>query len=157
VRALARALGAALAACAIAFPLAAPCASQAERGRLEDFDAMWRAIDRGYAFFDAGRSPWRRAREAWRPRAAQARSRGEFIAALRGALEELHDDYVTLAADELRSPRIPYDIDIRALAPDVEIKLTAPQGGPGDPILYQALKRLEKPASPALSGRSAPR
>jgi carboxyl-terminal processing protease len=28
--------------------------------------------------------------------------------------------------------------------PDVPVDLAAPSGGPGDPILYQALKRLEK-------------
>jgi carboxyl-terminal processing protease len=94
-----------LAACALAFPLAALCASQAERERLEDFDAMWRAIDRGYAFFDAGRSPWQRARANWR-------SRDDFIATLRGALDELHDDHVTLAAGDAPAARVPYDIDI---------------------------------------------
>jgi carboxyl-terminal processing protease len=112
VRALARALGAALAAYALAFPLAAPCASPAERERLEDFDAMWRAIDRGYAYFDAGRGAWKRARELWRPRAAQARTPEASAAALRGALETLRDDAVTLTADGAPAPRIPYDIDI---------------------------------------------
>jgi carboxyl-terminal processing protease len=29
--------------------------------------------------------------------------------------------------------------------PDVPVDLAAPSGGPGDPILYQALKRLERP------------
>jgi carboxyl-terminal processing protease len=29
--------------------------------------------------------------------------------------------------------------------PDVPVDLSAPSGGPGDPILYQALKRLEQP------------
>jgi hypothetical protein len=29
--------------------------------------------------------------------------------------------------------------------PDVTVDLAAPSGGPGDPILYQALKRLERP------------
>jgi hypothetical protein len=30
-----------------------------------------------------------------------------------------------------------------ALRPSVEVDLAAPSGGPGDPILYQALKLLE--------------
>ena len=30
------------------------------------------------------------------------------------------------------------------LLPDVAVDLAAPSGGPGDPILYQALKRLER-------------
>ncbi len=40
------------------------------------------------------------------------------------------------------------------LRPDVEIDLAAPQGGPGDPILYQALKLLEP--CPARACRNAP-
>lgn len=40
------------------------------------------------------------------------------------------------------------------LKPDVEIDLAAPQGGPGDPILYAALKLLEPCPGPAC--RSAP-
>ena len=38
--------------------------------------------------------------------------------------------------------------------PDVPVDLAAPQGGPGDPILYQALKYLEPCPGPAC--RSAP-
>ena len=40
------------------------------------------------------------------------------------------------------------------LVPDIAVDLAAPQGGPGDPILYQALKLLEPCPGPAC--RSAP-
>jgi len=110
VRAAFRGLAAVFAAFAVALPLAA--AELTQRERLEDFDAMWRAIDAGYAFFDAGRAPWRQVRATWRPRAARAKSRDEFAAALRGALETLRDDAVVLAADGLLAPRLPYDIDV---------------------------------------------
>jgi carboxyl-terminal processing protease len=41
------------------------------------------------------------------------------------------------------------------LRPHVAVDLAAPDGGPDDPILYRALKLLEKPPSPAPGGRSA--
>jgi hypothetical protein len=31
------------------------------------------------------------------------------------------------------------------LRPDIAVDLAAPSGGPGDPILYQALKAFERP------------
>jgi C-terminal processing protease CtpA/Prc len=40
-----------------------------------------------------------------------------------------------------------------SLRPSVEVDLAAPSGGPGDPILYQALK-LAEPSSPARGGRT---
>ena len=40
-----------------------------------------------------------------------------------------------------------------AIRPAVEVDLGAPSGGPGDPILYQALK-IAEPSSPARGGRS---
>ena len=104
-----RAAAAALAACAV-LPLAA--AELTERQRLEDFDAMWRAIDARYAFFDAGHGAWRRARDTWRPRAAKARASRQFAAVLRATLDTLEDDNVALAAEELSRARVPYDIDI---------------------------------------------
>jgi len=107
----ARGLAAALCACALALALPARGELTA-RERRDDFDAMWSAIDSGYAYFDAGDAAWRRARQAWRSRAANARTRGEFVAALRGALEALRDDNVSIAGDGVRAARVPYDIDV---------------------------------------------
>src|SRR5260221_11884870 len=76
---------------------------------------MWRAVDARYAYFEHGHDAWRRAREAWRPRAARAASRDEFVAALQGALAQLRDDHVSLSEQSASSPpRIPYDTDIHA-------------------------------------------
>jgi carboxyl-terminal processing protease len=92
---------------------AAPALSPRQQG--EDFDAAWRAIDEGYAYFDSRRPAWKRARDKWRPRAARASTHAEFVAALEGALAELRDESVTIDG---RSPgsarRIPYDTDIAA-------------------------------------------
>ena len=91
-------------------------APQPARDHAEDFDAMWRAIDAGYAYFGAdGRTAWRDARAAWRPRAVKARTAREFLAALEGALATLHDGHVSLSRRTPDSPRrIPSETDIWA-------------------------------------------
>lgn len=83
--------------------------------RLGDFDAMTRALDAGYAYFERAGADWRRARASWRPRAARAATHAEFIAALEGALAELHDEHVTLSERSEHSRRVvPYETDLRA-------------------------------------------
>jgi C-terminal processing protease CtpA/Prc len=86
-----------------------------ERQRLEDFDAMWSAIDRGYAYFGAARPEWRRTRDTHRARAGRARTRGELMAALEGAVQGLRDDNVWVSE---RSPasarRVPGETDLWA-------------------------------------------
>ncbi|HSN21524.1 MAG TPA: S41 family peptidase [Usitatibacter sp.] len=103
----------ALAALLLAPALAAAQASAAERG--EDFDAMWRAIDGGYAYFEHGDAAWQRARATWRPRAANARTGRAFVEALEGALATLDDDHVSLAHRTPDSPRhVPGETDVWA-------------------------------------------
>lgn len=83
--------------------------------RAEDFNALWRAIDRGYAYLDAAKRDWTRVRLRWAPRAARAKTRPEFVAALEGALGQLFDDHVALSERTPDSPRrIPVDTDIWA-------------------------------------------
>jgi C-terminal processing protease CtpA/Prc len=99
---------------ALAFVTAsAMAAPPAARVQAEDFDAMWRAVDEDYAYFDRGRAAWKQAREKWRALAVRAASRAEFVAALEGALALLRDDHVGLSE---RSPaftrRVPYETDI---------------------------------------------
>jgi carboxyl-terminal processing protease len=84
------------------------------RQRAEDFDAAWSAVDRGYAYFDRGRATWSRVRTLWRPRAMAARDHDAFVRALEGALEQLHDDHVTLSERSAGSRRVPADTDIWA-------------------------------------------
>jgi len=79
-----------------------------------DFDALWAAIDRDYAYLERGHD-WRGARERWRPRAAQARTREALVAALEGALAELNDEHVTLGAHLPGSARpVPMATDLWA-------------------------------------------
>jgi carboxyl-terminal processing protease len=96
-------------ACAGAF------AADARTAQREDFDALWRAIDTRYVYFEGRRAQWRHAREDWRAKAAAARSRNEFLAALEGAIAALHDDHVTLSEASAASPRrIPMESDLWA-------------------------------------------
>ena len=58
---------------------ASPWASPGElssRERLEDFDAMTRALAAGYAYFQRAGPAWRRARASVRPRGACGHERG---------------------------------------------------------------------------------
>ena len=80
-----------------------------------DFDAMWKAVDQGYAYFGASREGWRRARTTWRPRAAASATRAPCAAALAGALETLRDDAVSLSGDGAAGMRrVPMETDIWA-------------------------------------------
>src|SRR5689334_3043035 len=101
---------------ALAFCAAALCNAQSlsPRERGEDFDALWKAVDAGYAYFDApAREAWRRARSTWRTRALNADSREAFVAALEGALGALRDDHAELSERSEAAPRrVPYEIDI---------------------------------------------
>ncbi|HQY48082.1 MAG TPA: S41 family peptidase [Usitatibacteraceae bacterium] len=94
-------------------PGLARAAAEAPAGA-RDFDALWGAIDRDYAYLERGHD-WRGARERWRPRAAQAHTREALVAALEGALAELNDEHVTLDAHLPGSARpVPMATDLWA-------------------------------------------
>lgn len=93
----------ALALAAMAAAAQDPALSPRQLG--EDFDTMWRAIDARYAYFDRGRAAWKRARDAWRPKATRARNRDELVASLEGALGELGDDHAKLSEASRAAPR----------------------------------------------------
>jgi len=105
---------------AIAFGLSTAVALAADaplarRDALADFDAVWQAIDREYAYMENAHGAWKRAREAWRPRAAKAASRDELAAAIDGLLATLHDDAVFVVDRWAGAPRrVPADADIWA-------------------------------------------
>ncbi|HET6264432.1 MAG TPA: S41 family peptidase [Usitatibacter sp.] len=80
------------------------------RRNAEDFDALWKAVDQSYPYFES-RAAWRRARDTWRPRAARAASRGELAAALEGLLAELRDDHASLSERTARR-RVPMEADL---------------------------------------------
>ena len=77
--------------------------------------------------------------------AARARIVGTPMAGMRGELAELK---LPRSGIVLRYPdEKVFHVDgtpREALRPHVAVDLAAPQGGPGDPILYQALKLLER-------------
>jgi carboxyl-terminal processing protease len=77
--------------------------------------------------------------------AAGARLVGTAMAGMRG---ELHEARLPHSGLVVRFPGdkalLPDGTPREALRPQVLVDLTAPSGGPGDPILYQALKLLEK-------------
>ncbi len=93
---------------------AQPLPSVRERGA--DFDAMWHAIDRGYAYRDETGGAWKRARGQWRERALHARARGDFLAALEGTLDTLHDEHVSVSerSGGPSMPRSPAQADLWA-------------------------------------------
>src|SRR5688572_14431889 len=81
--------------------------------RTADFDAMWRAVDAGYAYFGRAREAWRRARIEDRPRATAARDPDAFVAVLEASLSRLHDDHATLSERSRQAPRrVPGETDI---------------------------------------------
>ena len=105
-----------LAAFLLALVLALPARAElTERQRLEDFDALWSALDGGYAYFGAGRPDWQRVRDALRGKAKAARTRADFVAVLEAALQRLRDDNTWISE---RSPgsarRVPAETDIWA-------------------------------------------
>ncbi|HQZ46268.1 MAG TPA: S41 family peptidase [Usitatibacteraceae bacterium] len=79
-----------------------------------DFERLWRAIDEDYAYLER-REDWRAVGARWRPRAQAARSRDELVAALEGAIADLHDEHVSLDAHLPGSPRaVPMATDLWA-------------------------------------------
>lgn len=94
-----------------------------------DFDALWRAIDEGYAYLERGHD-WKSAGARWRPRAVSARTREELLAALEGAIAELNDEGVTLDAHLPGSPRpVPTATDLWGEWIDREAVISAVRAG----------------------------
>ncbi|HUP97729.1 MAG TPA: S41 family peptidase [Usitatibacter sp.] len=88
---------------------------------------------------------------------AKARLVGTAMAGLRGEIGTVRLAHSQLVVHFPVERAFHADGTPRELVmPAVAVDLAAPQGGPGDPILYQALKLLD-PASSAPAGRSAPR
>jgi carboxyl-terminal processing protease len=96
------------------------------RANVEDFDVLWRAIDRDYAYAQTTRATWHAMRTPLRRRTAAAKTRDELVAALEGALEILHDDQVALSEPSRAAPRqVPADADVWAEWRDGRAVVTA--------------------------------
>lgn len=109
-----RHLLAALAGSALAGP-AALAATRTTPTLAGDFDLAYRELASRYAYPDASRAALRIARDAWRPRAAKAKTPEELAVALAGLVAGLRDEHVTLdARGEHPQRRVPSETDIWA-------------------------------------------
>lgn len=125
-------------------PVLAPEPVPGPRQRGEDFDAMWRAIERGHAYLWPKEIP-RAALAADRARAVAAADRGGFVAALERSLERLRDEHVGLSEASPGAPRsVPAETDVwpawrdgRAMVEAVRTYGDADMAGlrPGDRIV----------------------
>lgn len=61
---------------------------------VNDFDEFWKTIDTEDVYVD--HSVWKCVQKEYRPRAAQAATRSDFVRVLEAALEELHDTHTHL-------------------------------------------------------------
>lgn len=78
-----------------------------------DVDALWRAVDTHYPYFEGSRDAWRRARARWRPRAMAATSPTGLAGALDGMLAELRDEHAGLK-EPSAGRRLPAEADVWA-------------------------------------------
>ncbi len=81
----------------------------------EDFDYLWQNVADDYAYFDQKGTDWKRVKEIHRPRVADVKTRGDFVALLEAVLEELYDAHTHLNTNTASSPRlVPSGADIWA-------------------------------------------
>lgn len=81
----------------------------------QDFDHLWSQLRDNYAYFDRKETDWDKVREVYRPRAARARTRREFVTLLERVLEELYDPHTHLKVNTASSPRlVPTGLDVWA-------------------------------------------
>lgn len=118
-----------LALAALALVAFAAGAQPTSRQYAEDFDQLWKAVDESYAYLERP-GDWKRARESWRAKAAAAKSRAQFVAALESALAELRDEHITLSEHNADSQRaVPSATDIWAQWVDGIAVVTAVRAG----------------------------
>jgi carboxyl-terminal processing protease len=97
-----------------------------------DFDALWQEVRVGYAYWHRTRTDWDRVRELYRPRAAQVRSRREFLGVLEEVVRELYDSHAHVAANTATSPRlVPSGTDVWAEWRDGRAVITDVRAGSG--------------------------
>jgi C-terminal processing protease CtpA/Prc len=81
----------------------------------EDFDYLWRTLDREYAYFGSRQVDWPKVREIHRPKAAAAADRAQLVGALEKALETLTDSHLHLGTNTPSSTRlVPSGLDVWA-------------------------------------------
>jgi hypothetical protein len=142
--------------------MAAPEAPLDPKQSLADFDAVWKAVDRDYAYHEAHHAAWKRARDAWRPRAKVA-TRAELAAVMQAALDTLHDENVGVMDRPRGAARtVPEEADIwarwrdgAAVVESVRIFGDADIAGvkPGDTIVSVDGTPIERAVQDALRGK----
>jgi C-terminal processing protease CtpA/Prc len=81
----------------------------------QDFDHLWSQLRDNYAYFDRKETDWNLVREVYRPRAAQVKTKREFVTLLERVLEELYDPHTHLKVNTASSPRlVPTGLDVWA-------------------------------------------
>ncbi|MEA2205139.1 MAG: hypothetical protein QOE77_1915 [Blastocatellia bacterium] len=81
----------------------------------QDFDYLWAQLRDNYAYFDKKETDWNRVRAVYRPRAAAATNKTEFITLLERVLDELYDPHTHLRVNTNHSTRlIPTGLDVWA-------------------------------------------
>lgn len=114
---------------ALAFVAFSAGAQATARQYAADFDQLWKAIDQDYAYLEHP-ADWKRAREQWRGKAANASSRAQFVAVLESALDELRDEGVALSGHNADSRRpVPAATDLWAQWIDGAATVTAVRVG----------------------------
>lgn len=92
--------------------IAAGCrANPQQQSYLADFDDAWLAVAENYCFFPDGPDDWRHARNALRPRAADAATTADLIRVLEQLLNQLADPHTHLRTNLPSSHRlVPHDV-----------------------------------------------
>lgn len=81
----------------------------------EDFQSFWQSINDNYAYFDKKQTDWNKVREIYEARAAQSKTKREFVRILELALRELYDNHAQLNVNLPDSSRlVPSNADIWA-------------------------------------------
>jgi C-terminal processing protease CtpA/Prc len=80
-----------------------------------DFDFMWAGLRDNYVYFDKKETDWNSARQLYRPRLADVKSRSDFVTLLERVLDELYDNHTSLNTNLNSSPRlVPTGLDLWA-------------------------------------------
>jgi carboxyl-terminal processing protease len=95
-----------LAAALLAAASFVPFAGAAEPNYAGDFDHLWSTLDREYAYFETRDADWKAVRSTYRDRAANAKSRDEFVGVLEKTLETLTDFHLHLRTNTPSSTRL---------------------------------------------------
>ena len=138
----------------------------------QDLDFLWSKLRDNYAYFDKKETDWNRVKEAYRSRAAEVKSKTEFVTLLERVLEELYDPHTHLKTNTNRSLRlVPTGLDVwaewekgKAIITQLRTGFSAEQAGlrvgmeivsiNGLPVRAAVSRRLSEPLKGVSGARS---